>query len=923
MDKENFNNSRESSNDGRAEWQSLGHKVAEQIASHTTMDSNGDATYLGQELPKEIQVKVEESGFEKPGEEPRGTSRDGAISTDAYPKQPNELDWQFRNRINSMQDKTDSATVQQIRNKAQQILNNNAISNVYNHLLEQGTIHNSNLSGKQKNTIIDEARELSLKTINHYYRKMLPNNNKHKLYVGEAYEKVYTDKIINDDSTPQVTKKELEDASIDQAMLDARQDDFNERWFYEEKKPSWKYQKDSTRVANGVLQKYTHDIFSGLFDDDLELSKDETKKRQRAVIKTTIRSGLFMPNTTVENPERADAILAENGIDKNSAQITAYAVDGVNEVDGHRKKEIANYFDLNNKISSMIDDSNFTFTYKNTGGQDELRVEYDAPYYERDYSLNDWLTERVLDPETTHNALDRLKDASNQIKDSINENPEYIERVKKQTRNFSEYNMINRVSTTQNAFVFRNILNQLDVKKIDCGNEIINHFIAERNDSESFSRLLADYMDANRLDNPNLEVDVDYRKAIQDGLIMRLAQGVTKNGNRDKFLTHIFETQEYEDNEKKIGLDFADKTIIPPAFNGFINVIKTTNGEYSAEANWYYDNIFSKNPEIFYSTIEAFRKTSKDIGAKRKLTNFGSKDGNEAFYTYLNTLDENPELENQRVIKKSRLINTNKQGLLHAVEVYKRRMYNKFLQTNPSLLNNQNTKNGTNVNLPGKRFPNLGITQKDNPPFDYGLQKAATFFKYLDFVDENIPNSNVKTFELIFGDKAVGVGDSNHYMGFSFNYEGKRCAIAESLHPTASTYLINSDIEEYEVSPDTEIEPFLRELSGKTKTEVSQDSNVASVIHFGKKRFDESLDADYQKGFMFFRTGDKNSVKYGWAGNRESWEQLHNQQFPAWPMLFDNGAQMDDLAGYQAWQEEKMNKKDELINEKLQMWNRE
>ena len=190
-------------------------------------------------------------------------------------------------------------------------------------------------------------------------------------------------------------------------------------------------------------------------------------------------------------------------------------------------------------------------------------------------------------------------------------------------------------------------------------------------------------------------------------------------------------------------------------------------------------------------------------------------------------------------------------------------------------------------------------------------------------MDENIPNSNVKTFELIFGDKAVGVGDSNHYMGFSFNYEGKRCAIAESLHPTASTYLINSDIEEYEVSPDTEIEPFLRELSGKTKTEVSQDSNVASVIHFGKKRFDESLDADYQKGFMFFRTGDKNSVKYGWAGNRESWEQLHNQQFPAWPMLFDNGAQMDDLAGYQAWQEEKMNKKDELINEKLQMWNRE
>ena len=917
MGGENINNSGENTSDERAEWQSLGHKIAEQIASHTTTDVNNETLYVGRELSEKARGKVEEAGFEKSAEQPRGTSRDGTIAGDVYPKQPGESNWELRKRMQEMQRKTDAATVKQIRQKAKQILTDDAVNDVYDRLLDQGIIRDGDPSDKKRNLVVNEARELSLKTINHYYEKMLPNNNKHELYVSEAYEKLYTDKIIDDNSDLQITKKELEGAAIDQAILDARQDESNRRWYYEEKKPSWEYQNGSAEVANGVLKEYTHDIFSGLFDDYLELPKDEVEKRQRAVIKTAIRSGLFMPNTTVENPEKADTVLVDNGIDKNSAQITAFAVDGIKEVDDDRKKEIASYFDLNNKINTMMDNPDFTFRYKK-GDQDELRVKYDVPYYKRKLELDEWTNERILDPEVTHVALDRLKNAASQIEESINNNSEYVEKKKDNYRQFTEDFMANSVLNAQRSFDFEYLLRRLDVTKIDYGDTIIKHFISERDDPESFSRLLFEYMDTNRPNSP-LEIDVDYRKAIRDGLKMRLEQGVAQNGNRNIDLTQIFETQEYIDNEAKIGLDFTDETIARLAFTGFLNTIKTRNGEYSDEANWYYDNIFSNDPEYFESMIMAFKGNSNDLGTNRKLTNFGSERSKSDYWAYLQSKERDKSLEkdNQRVIKRAQITNLTRTDLEDLRDQYAVYIYNQFLQKNPASLQPKKTnKNkGSIHNLPNN---NNHINQEDIPPFDFGLQKIDTLIKYYDFIDNNIPDSNVKAFQLVFGNKKVGINNPDRYMGFAFNYEGNRCAIADSLsHKGAAMYLIMKEGGALDSSDpilsNNNVEPFLQEAFKDAKTSALTLPLVTRVIHRDRDNFDKSLDESYQESFMFFRTRNKKNA---------NWRQMRASQFPAWPILFDNGAQMDDLARYQEWQDQQMQNQDELVDEKLRMWNR-
>ena len=54
------------------QWEDL----ADQIASHSTVDGKGDTVYLGREVDESERAKVEESGFEKPAESPRGSGAD-------------------------------------------------------------------------------------------------------------------------------------------------------------------------------------------------------------------------------------------------------------------------------------------------------------------------------------------------------------------------------------------------------------------------------------------------------------------------------------------------------------------------------------------------------------------------------------------------------------------------------------------------------------------------------------------------------------------------------------------------------------------------------------------------------------------------------------------------------------------------------
>ena len=85
-------------NPGAEQWEDL----AEQIASHSTVDSKGETVYLGRGVDEAERAKVEESGFEKPGEAPRGSSYDRHISYEVYPQQEGESDVDYETRLKTM-----------------------------------------------------------------------------------------------------------------------------------------------------------------------------------------------------------------------------------------------------------------------------------------------------------------------------------------------------------------------------------------------------------------------------------------------------------------------------------------------------------------------------------------------------------------------------------------------------------------------------------------------------------------------------------------------------------------------------------------------------------------------------------------------------------------------------------------------------
>ena len=96
---------RSSGEESHSEWQ-WGAELAEQMARHSTLDANGETVYLGREVHESERAHVEESGFDKPGESPRGSTLDRYVSRDAYPQLEGESDDDYRARLSNMYDET-------------------------------------------------------------------------------------------------------------------------------------------------------------------------------------------------------------------------------------------------------------------------------------------------------------------------------------------------------------------------------------------------------------------------------------------------------------------------------------------------------------------------------------------------------------------------------------------------------------------------------------------------------------------------------------------------------------------------------------------------------------------------------------------------------------------------------------------------
>ncbi len=932
------------------EWQNLGHKIAEQIASHTTTDKNGEPVYLGREIPEEMQTKIDGAGFYDDGEFPRGTTKDGIISSRVYPN--NE---EHPNRQKELQDKTDRLIMDQMEEKAKNKFTDKVIDNTYDRIMNEDFPHHNTPTEAKREKIREQSRDLALRTLDLYYTRMLPGNSRHTRYVKDAYRDIFEKKLSREDTGDEISTKELEKASIDNAILDFRSNGWgyhvhNDESFYGianshgselEQVPSQNYLKESSYVANELIRDNYQEIFSGYFDNDIYLSDEEIEFIKSSAVSDRIGSGSFMPNAIVNDKEKADRVLLECGVNKDSARTTALAIDGLSHVDEGQKKNISNYFKLEEKINQMMDSRDFVFRYSNyRGGRLYAKTRYYNPWGD----LKPWAKEKLLDPSITGMALDRLKNASREIIDEINGDPERMAEAKKEVRANEESSATDDVIKARYPINFDRLIK---IKKIDCGDKVLDYFVKKHSSSEEFSKVLSEYVDKKARTHIDAEVDVDYKKAIQDGLKTRLAKGVIMDHYERIDPTTIFETAAFKENKEKLEIDFADDEIFDLAFGGFINLLKNCNRGFHDETHWYYDNIFANDPDKFSSYVKAFIGRSNDGKTNRKLERFGGKNGNSLYYEYIQKKqrENHPEFEGIHDIKYGQIKHVNKQtmeDIVHQREITLLEKYekNKYLKISSTF----DSKTGSVSGLVSQNGNSNGGV--DLPPFDFGLEKGKALLRYASFIDENLPNSNVDRFVCTFKRENKDIlpphimdqlglpklnpqqkyvdavlNDPNAYIGFMFTFEGKRCLIAESLSETAGMYIAIED-------PNSGFKCL--DMFDDPKSYSDNNPNVAEIDHYNRDNFFDSLDECYQKAFMVLRTGDVNSGTYKWLpntygpmkGNRQSWERLHNQQFPAWPMLFDNGTQMDDLAGYQEWQEQQMQNQDKLIDEKLRMWNR-
>ena len=790
MGGENINNSGENTGDERAEWQSLGHKIAEQIASHTTTDKNGEPVYLGREMPEEMRAKVEETGFVKPAEEPHGTAIDGEISTDSYPRLNNESKPEYKERIEDIRNKTKDSIQEKFEKRAASYLTDNSIDKYYQERIQANKFYDRYPSDEKKETVRKEVREIVNGNLMERHEAIVRLENSR---LPDLYNQAYYTKIAHNDSSD-IKIEDLEDAVF--VRLDSERyrvknklgGDYRRETYSPSYSENFRYFYESPVIAQELLNDNQRQIFQG--DFNANLPQDESTIIRANTVKQTIQDGVFLPDIIKKNPDEADNLLAEVGIDKYSDQITWLAINGYDAVGKRQKKRIAGYFDLDKRVAEMMDGSKSNYKY---------RYDHGKLYHHNG---------KQFPPEISQSAIEKLDNMAKKLEGELNNDPEFLAKAKETLKQQKERKIAKRVAT-EDRIKFGDLL---DTSVVKSNFEAADAIVKNYEDAEGLRGLLSDYM-RGKLE---LEVDVDYKKSIQDGLKNRLAQGMSGQYGKEKDLTSIFRTDEFINNADRIGIDFTDEKIFDIAFDGFIKTLEAKKGEKSDAANWYYENIFSNDTDRFLANLKTLKE---DESTNRGLT------------TKIN-----------RFVKENDVINAHK----IQEETKKKRQ--------GSILDEYRAAEIAQVeNVTKKDIENIVAERQqalvNEAPFDFGVEKGRALLKYYDFVEMNIPNGSPQMLVYAF----PGANDDpRSYLGFEFNYEGKRCMIAESLGDPAAMYLSIAD----------EISGFeCKDVFKMARYDADRHPNVAVVDHLDKEHFDDDLDGSYQKAFMFFRTGNKEDLQ--------------------------------------------------------------
>lgn len=652
------------------------------------------------------------------------------------------------------------------------------------------------------------------------------------------------------------------------------------------------------KIAEEILKKNNDTLIDG------ELIKQFKRRNTRAVpqaIEASIRKGKF-PVGTIDEPNESARELIKKHFplpDDLSFRIMRLALRGYEKIEADDEEKLDAYdhfFGISDNITHKIDDgrvwkigSKFrVWGYDFPTRLDELSEGDDSNLYMRIKMIYERKIAELIErynTETLQEEVDKVPqiEASRLLRSR---------ELLKEDVNIGQY---------------------LSIKSIALDGELGEEIISQIRDDECegiSSSELARALFKDRV------IDIDYHQILQDVFKRYLAKGCVPLSGQNReivYLTEAFQTESFKENQAELGIDFEDPEIFDLAFEGFLNVIRTRNGETSEAADWYYDNIFVNNPEKFLAMVKSFRDNSKDRGTKGKLTRFLDRNpqafADRARVEAERRLSEEIDAEHHS-IKSSILRKATRGDVKKIIEEHKIAFIERMQDRQPEEV---------------ITFDGIGISddpildpeeqKRKEAPYDFGYDKARTLERWADYIKEMFPDCNLEWFVDFFpenedqrfaetdtSDIPLSIWErSNSYFGFSFVYEGKRCVIAESMNLESAMYLWCGE-------PDEDFKELFDHSKSVTKR-IIDDPRIAIVSHLDKEHFEDSLNLAYQKAFLFFRTGDKSIVNYNiFDPNnpkkaREDWREYQQLEFPAWPIGIDGFSQYpQDIERYREWQ---------------------
>lgn len=677
---------------------------------------------------------------------------------------------------------------------------------------------------------------------------------------------------------------------------------------------SGKYYADETpEIVQEILRQNQAEVLGDAVMRGInKLTPEMKQSAEKTAAEELINAGDFMQEALVKDPNFANETLQRLGIDKNQDKTTFSALGGYEYIhDDDAKKAFAEFFKLEDRFAEMIDgpDGKKYFGIDWRGEICRKRGEYWAG---------------AIPDEIAQKGRQKIDAATSRIVEWFRHDERFADITEKNKRLLKEGEMKNirmifsgapntsghsydlggdRFAKTLDDYLGRGGLVHDELK-------LTNLYINQMIDEEKLGYLINRKDVAEQMGITRAKIEMDYPGAIKDALVERLRNGVGKvewwagryYSEKTAYLTDVFRTKAFLDNQESLGLDFGDQIVKTAALEGLVNTLTMVrhNDERKFEqANWYVKNFFAENPEELVCKLKAYNESGLyDKWAKGQVTKFLGN--NTLIAEHMRETEERGAVNRRnRAIPDTILISATPEDVRGLIRRRQEELIGAIEKAGAEKIK---TFRATERGHRGQNTGEGATSHESLVPINFGLEKIGALRKYYDFIDLNVPGASPHYFVDSFpGEEkrsdtdnrfdGVKLDDDKSYVGFTFEYEGRLCVVAESFNDDAAMYL-------YCGEPGSNYKEM---FDGSKNAAVRDNPNVAKIKHIDRENIGDSLDTTYKKAFMFFRTEDKRYTTYG---NKSEWIRRQKEEFPAWPLgiMPDYKEHQEEIERYRAWQ---------------------